>query len=512
MYCPGLMVMIRILKKLESVNPWHFLWVTVILAEIFTAVINAIQSYIRWGFISYQLLVIGAITALFVSMGIAPVILLIVMKISKLRADLSLHQQFDKALRESEEKFRSLVESATEFIHVIDMNGVIMQTNPATIRGSGYSDEEMVGRCIADFFTPASQTIFAVQFPVLLQNGENRQEVEFVCKDKRVITVDCSASAIRDQSGTIKSFVVFQRDITERKRAEEDIRKLNEELELKVEKRTKQLLDAQEELVRKEKLAILGQLSGSVGHELRNPMAVISNAVYFLQIVLSDADETVREYLGIIKSEVSNSQRIITDLLDFTKTKTPQTMVITVDELIQQGLGKCLVPAGVSLSIDLPDTLPVVKVDPLQMAQVFQNLITNGIQAMPKGGELSITARLSSLAGAGLAPAQSGCPQGVPLQDFMEISVTDTGEGISPENMNKLFQPLFTTKARGIGLGLIVSKNFVQANGGRIEVESQLGKGTTFTVILPCERGQKNEEKSKGTGSGRRPKDGQNAL
>jgi signal transduction histidine kinase len=252
--------------------------------------------------------------------------------------------------------------------------------------------------------------------------------------------------------------------IAERRKAEEEISRLNEDLKVKM----KELIETQEELVRKEKLATLGQLSGSVGHELRNPMGVISNAVYFLQTVMPDADETVREYLGIIKSEVNNSQRIITDLLDFTRTKTPQTKVITVDELIKQCLEKCAVPANVTLRVEISDTLPEVKVDPLQMKQVIENLVTNAVQAMLNGGSLTIRAEKDR------------------ESDALSISVADTGEGISPENMSKLFHPLFTTKARGIGLGLTVVKNLIEANGGRIEVESESGKGTIFTVILPA--------------------------
>ncbi len=280
-------------------------------------------------------------------------------------------------------------------------------------------------------------------------------------------------------------------EIERRKMAEEEIRQLNEELDLKVQEKTRQLLEAQEELVRKEKLATLGQLAGSVGHELRNPLGVISNAIYFLKTVMPDAGETIKEYLDIIKNEVNNSQRIISDLLDFSRTKTPQLQLIAANGLIKQTLGKCSIPENIRVHIDIPETLPRIKIDPFQMGQVFQNLITNAVQAMPNGGSVKIAARLiSSDVGAGLVPAhvQGGQPQGLPLQDFIEISVTDTGEGISPENMGKLFQPLFTTKAKGIGLGLTVSKNLTEANGGKLEVESQIGNGTTFAVILPVEK------------------------
>ena len=246
--------------------------------------------------------------------------------------------------------------------------------------------------------------------------------------------------------------------------------------------RTSELLEAQEELVRKEKLAILGQLSGSVGHELRNPLGVMSNAVYYLKMVLSDADQTTKEYLEIIKQEIDNSLRIISDLLDFARTKPPQRQSLAAKELVRQSLKRCTLPDNITVTVDIPEALPSLNVDPPQLGQVLTNFITNGVQAMPAGGSLQIAARR---VGGGLAPAPSWYPSGAPLQDFLEISVTDTGEGISPENMKKLFQPLFTTKTKGIGLGLVVVKNLTEANGGKVKVESEVGKGTTFTVVFP---------------------------
>lgn len=236
-----------------------------------------------------------------------------------------------------------------------------------------------------------------------------------------------------------------------------------------LEKRTRELFDAQEELVRKEKLSILGQLSGSVGHELRNPLGVMSNAIYFLKMVLADAGDTVGEYLDIIKHEINNSLRIITDLLDFARTKTPQRKLVTPGDMVRQGLERCSVPDNITITVDIPEVLPSLNVDPLQIGQVLQNLITNGIQAMPTGGILTIRGRQES-------------------EEVVRLAITDSGAGISPENMRKLFQPLFTTKAKGIGLGLVVCRNLTEANGGRIEVESEWGKGTTFSAILPVGR------------------------
>jgi PAS domain S-box-containing protein len=259
--------------------------------------------------------------------------------------------------------------------------------------------------------------------------------------------------------------VIF--DITEQKLAEEQIRNLNEELEDKVRERTQQLLAAQEDLVRKEKLALLGQVAGSVGHELRNPLAVMNNAVYFLQTVLADADETTREYLEIIKAEIDGSDRIVSDLLDSVRTKSPQPTAVSVRQLIDQTLRTLTVPATMTVTLDLPETLPPVRVDAMQIQQVFRNLINNGVEAMAEGGTLTIR-------------AVENCQD-----DTVSVNVHDFGSGIPPEVQARLFQPLFTTKARGIGLGLVVVKNLTQANGGTVMVESAVGQGTTFTVVLP---------------------------
>lgn len=243
---------------------------------------------------------------------------------------------------------------------------------------------------------------------------------------------------------------------------------LNEELDQKVKERTRQLLEAQDELVRKEKLAVLGQVAGSVGHELRNPLGVMSNAVYFLQTVLADADDSVKEYLSIIKNEITGSERIVSDLLDSVRIKPPHPEAVSVAELIEQSLRKCNVPPFVTVKLDIPATLPPLRVDALQIHQVLRNLISNGIEAMPEGGVLEIRAVVDEAA------------------KNVTIGVRDGGIGMTPEQVGKLFQPLYTTKARGIGLGLVVVKNLTEANGGRVEVQSEPGKGSVFRVILPA--------------------------
>ena len=310
-----------------------------------------------------------------------------------------------------------------------------------------------------------------------------------------------------------------QSELTERVRAEEALQEYSERLEEMVEQRTQELQDAQEQLIRKERLAVLGQLAGGVAHELRNPLGVISNAIYFLQMVLSETDETTREYLDIISSEVRGAEKIISGILDFSRTRLPEREEIAVSGLVAQVLERRPAPEGVDVITEIGPDLPPVFVDPRQMGQVLGNLVTNAYQAMPEGGRLTI--HVSEGEGIGRRGDKETRRQGdketrgqgdslpVPPSPCLRVSISDTGCGIPEENMEKMFEPLFTTKAKGIGLGLALSKNLVEANGGSIEVESpstqfragpstglpsatlgtgragEEGKGSTFTVRLP---------------------------
>jgi PAS domain S-box-containing protein len=361
--------------------------------------------------------------------------------------------------------FRKLLDNSSDAIEVLDpITARFLDVNERACRDLGYSREELLSMSVFDVdpsINPDTKKMIEEQ---MQKSGSTRFEGVHRRKDGTTFAVEVSiGTADLDKP----YWLCVVRDITERKLAEEKICKLNEELEAKVQERTKQLRNAQEELVRKEKLAVLGQIAGSVGHELRNPLGVMSNAVYFLQTVLADANETIKEYLNIIKDEIAGSERIVSDLLDSVRTNPPQIQTVGIAELIEQILSKYTVPSSVTVKLDIPATLPPLRVDAMQIQQVFRNLISNGVEAMQEGGTLEIRA---------FENKQDGT---------VTVSVCDSGIGMAPELLAKLFQPLFTTKARGIGLGLVIVKNLTQANGGKVEVQSEPGKGTTFAVIFP---------------------------
>lgn len=280
-----------------------------------------------------------------------------------------------------------------------------------------------------------------------------------------------------------------------RRWAEENLKNYSEKLEDMVEERTKALQAAQERLTRQEKLAVLGQLAGGVGHELRNPLGVISNAVYLLQMVLAEADETVKEYLALIASRVGEVDKIVTDLLDLSRTRPAKRQQTTLLTLVAETLQRYPPPDQVTVSTTIAPNLPAVFVDAQQIGQVLGNLVSNAYQSMPEGGELAIAAQLvsrgaeeqgsaASLTGeSSISPLHPRPP--APLHNYVVLTVADTGHGMSPETLEKIFEPLFTTKAKGIGLGLAVSRSLVEVNGGAIEARSVEGQGSAFTISLP---------------------------
>ena len=381
----------------------------------------------------------------------------------------------DKALRESEERFRLLVQNMPVLINAFGEGDAYLFWNRECEKVTGYSAQEIIRNPNALELLYPDASYLQQLMEEWAERGSAFMDWEMVLKSKDGSPKTISWSNISDLFPVPgwKSWAIGV-DVTERKRAEESLKEYSERLEEMVEERTKELREAQEQLVRKEKLAVLGQLAGGVGHELRNPLGVISNAVYFLQLTLPDADETTataREYLEIISEEVRNSTKIISDLLDFSRTRMPDREEIAVSELVAEVLEKRPPPENVEATTQIASDLPPVFVDPRQMGQVLVNLVVNAYQAMPEGGRLVVKT--------------SEVSEKLPKSKWVALSITDTGCGIPEKNMAKLFEPLFTTKARGIGLGLAVSRSLVEANGGSMEVESEEGEGSTFTVKLP---------------------------
>jgi len=329
-----------------------------------------------------------------------------------------------------------------------------------------------------------------------LLSGKSLEASDYLIrrKDGTALAVGVILSVLRDTEGRPYAIVAVTRDITERKRMEQEIQDKNEQLDAQNEElrsaneelrateeelrasneelqaANEELKETQEKLVRSERLAAIGQLAGGVGHELRNPLGAIKNAVYYIRgkVVrseLAQKEPRVIEFLEIMDDEIASSTKIISDLLSFSRVGKPAVSPARMDKVIDDALSHTPIPENIELTKKVMASLPEVEIDADQIRQVLVNMITNAVQAMPEGGELAIAASAKG--------------------SFMEVEIADTGCGIAEEVMDKLFEPLYTTKAKGIGLGLAVCKSIMDRHDGYIVVASSVGKGTTFTIKLP---------------------------
>jgi PAS domain S-box-containing protein len=366
--------------------------------------------------------------------------------VEELKHEISERKRAEEALRESEQWLSTTLRSIGDAVIVTDAKGLVTLMNPVAEDLTGWDETEAVGKPLEDVLNIINeQTGELAENPVarVLREGVVvglANHTVLIAKDGTKRPISDSGAPMRDEEGNVIGTVMVFRDITELKQLEE-------------------------QLVRKEKLATIGQLASGVGHELRNPLGVIGNSAYYLNMKLKDADEKVRKHIEILQREVHRANRIISDLLDFSRVSPPALETCNVNSIIKDTLADLKLPENISLETQLNDELPGILVDPDQIRQVFLNLSSNAVQAMPEGGRLEIKTGVKD--------------------DFAEIMLRDTGEGIPKEHLQKIFDPLFTKKAKGIGLGLSIVKGIVEGHKGTIEVESEVGEGTTFTIKLP---------------------------
>ena len=245
----------------------------------------------------------------------------------------------------------------------------------------------------------------------------------------------------------------------------ESLREAREQLEQKVEERTRELKKSQKQLLKAQRLAVIGELAGMVGHDLRNPLTSINGAAYYVKKRLSSKiDGKVKEMLDLIGKNIVYSNKIINDLLDYSREIKLDITKTNPKSIIKEALSLVQIPKNVQV-INLTEGKPKIKVDNAKIKRAFINILKNAVEAMPKGGTLTIKSRESD--------------------GSLKFVFSDTGVGISKKAMEKLWTPLFTTKAKGMGFGLAICKRVIEAHGGSISVKSSRGKGTTFTVIIP---------------------------
>lgn len=255
-------------------------------------------------------------------------------------------------------------------------------------------------------------------------------------------------------------------EVGQRIKAERALQQHRDHLEEIVEKRTRELKLAQETLVKKEKLATIGELSGNISHELKNALGVIDSSVYFLSMVLSDADEKVKKHLGRIKSAVVSSDGVIRSLAHMTRVSTLEFKPLNVISLITDAIDAVNPPDTMGVKIHFPAEKLIVSGDCDALFLSFKNIVKNAVLSMEGRGTLTVMAKRKK-------------------PDQVCLSFADTGPGIDKALLEKIFEPLFTTRAKGMGFGLSITRNVIEKHHGCITAASEKGGGAVFSITLP---------------------------
>ncbi|MCK4342151.1 MAG: PhnD/SsuA/transferrin family substrate-binding protein [Phycisphaerae bacterium] len=274
---------------------------------------------------------------------------------------------------------------------------------------------------------------------------------------------------LRLNRGLNRSRLDLSRELSERKRAEETARMVQVQLiaqqQYETDRIQVELEKAREQLVSQTRLATIGQVSASIAHDLRNPLGSVRNAAYYLKRRLAGSEPKVAEHLDIIDQEVTAADRIISGLMDMTRTKPPIKQPVDLGQIVQEAFERTSLPEGIRCRAPLEPDPFIVHADASQLRQVVANIVNNAVQAMEGPGEIVVTARRSA--------------------DYDTIIFEDEGPGLAPEVRERVFEPLFTTKAKGTGLGLTICRQIVERHGGTIDVVDQVGRGAAIRIRLP---------------------------
>ena len=277
---------------------------------------------------------------------------------------------------------------------------------------------------------------------------------------------------VKNSDGQIEGFILTLIETTERKRIQNKLQvnayilqQYAHNMEALAKARAKQLSQV-------ERLVAIGQTAGMVGHDIRNPLQALTGEIYLIRSELDNIADpetkaNILKSLDNVDEEISYINKIVADLQDYSRTLRPDFKEVSLEALIAEVFSAINVPEKIHLSIRMKQ-MPKIKADPIFLRRALTNLINNAIQAMPRGGNLEVS--------------------GYQDNEHVCITIADTGVGIDDALKAKIFTPLFTTKAKGQGLGLAVVKRLVEAQGGSVHFESQLNKGTKFWVKLPLNR------------------------
>lgn len=388
----------------------------------------------------------------------------------------------EKLLRERSEEIQTILNGIQDLILVITPDQRIVDANEAFLRYMGYNKQDVVGKKCYEVYHQSYESCYGNQsgcpLNTVIRNRKTARTIRTrTGADGKMHYMEVTIHPLWEKDGKISRFLEISHDFTERKLQEEENRR---RLEQMVDERTSQLQETHAKLLHKDKMASLGKLAASVVHEINNPIAGLLNFILLMKRILKEEAGKVGglasfdRYLTLMETETRRISRIVSNLLTFSRQSKIELGSQDINRLVEETLflnDNLLKIQNVKVDKQLDPALPHVVGSADQLKQIFMNMVSNAAEAMEgKGG--------------GLLSVQTKC--GI-AQDSIRISFSDTGVGVSPEQLDKLFEPFYTTKkkGKGVGLGLSVVYGIIKAHNGSIAVDSRPGDGATFTIELP---------------------------
>jgi two-component system NtrC family sensor kinase len=396
----------------------------------------------------------------------------------------------EEALHEVQERLTSIFHSSHDAIAYATFDGKLLEVNDAFVRLSGQSREKLLNSEL-----PASLWdslgLPAERFQQLRETDTPlAYETPYQRDDLVTEWLNVHAFVVKGSDESKPGFAVVIRNISDRIQAEAEVRRTGEELRTKNEalaKSNEMLSAAQHTAARAQRLSAIGQFAATVAHKIGTPLTALSGHVQLLMEDLS-LPSKVRGRLQTVEAQIERTSRIIQDLLLYTRRAPPVREKISINECLRECANLFRMECDrqhVACITELATNLPPVEADRQHMQETINHLMENALQAMPSGGSLCLRTRTIDAVSLGKGSHQSG---------GVAIEIIDTGHGIKADHLAQIFQPFFTTKqaGSGTGLGLAIVQETVRAHDGRITVESEQGKGTTFTIYLPAANEGKN--------------------
>jgi PAS domain S-box-containing protein len=383
-------------------------------------------------------------------------------------------RQAEEALRQAEERHRLLIECVKDYaIYTMDTDGRITLWNEGAHRLLGYTAEEALGQHTAITFTEEERRAGKPERELrgAAASGSASDDNWVVRKDGSRFCASGFTNALRDEAGRLRGFVKIFRDLSERRRMEEDLRQARDELERRVGERTAELTRAQERAVQAERLAAIGQTVAGLAHEGRNALQAIHACCERLAWRLQGRPEALALVAEVEKAEEA-LQRLFDDVRNYAAPVHLDRRPCDLGQVWGQAWAEAVArhpgrdarleeqTGGLSLACDA---------DPFRLAQVFRNAFDNSLAAAAGPPHVTVSCAEATLAG---APA-------------LRVAVRDNGSGLSPEQRRNIFEPFYTTKTRGTGLGMAIAKRIVDAHGGEIGVGEGAGPGAEIVILLP---------------------------